>query len=46
MASCHSLTIVDDEIIGDPMDMKMFEATGWVGAVFIWQFLSVHNALN
>lgn len=29
MASCHSLTIVDNEIIGDPMDMKMFEATGW-----------------
>lgn len=31
MACCHSLTIVDGEIIGDPMDMKMFEATHWVG---------------
>lgn len=30
MACCHSLTIIDGEIIGDPMDMKMFEATHWV----------------
>lgn len=29
MACCHSLTIIDGEIIGDPMDMKMFEATHW-----------------
>ncbi|GFY37225.1 probable cation-transporting ATPase 13A3 [Trichonephila inaurata madagascariensis] len=29
MASCHSLTIIDDEIRGDPMDLKMFHATKW-----------------
>lgn len=30
MASCHSLTIIDDNISGDPLDLKMFECTGWV----------------
>lgn len=29
LASCHSLTIIDNEIIGDPLDLQMFEATGW-----------------
>ncbi|KAK2749170.1 hypothetical protein FQN57_006785 [Myotisia sp. PD_48] len=29
MASCHSLRIVNDELIGDPLDVKMFEFTGW-----------------
>eukprot|EP00127_Corallochytrium_limacisporum_P000658 Clim_evm57s22 gene=Clim_evmTU57s22 len=30
MASCHSLTRVHGELVGDPVDLKMFEATGWV----------------
>jgi magnesium-transporting ATPase (P-type) len=30
MATCHSLTIIDNEITGDPLDQKMFEATQWV----------------
>lgn len=29
MATCHSLRIVDDEFIGDPLDLKMFQFTGW-----------------
>lgn len=29
MATCHSLRIVEDEFIGDPLDLKMFEFTGW-----------------
>jgi magnesium-transporting ATPase (P-type) len=29
MASCHSLTIVGGKIIGDPLEVKMYEATGW-----------------
>ena len=29
MATCHSLRQVDDEIIGDPLDCKMFAFTGW-----------------
>lgn len=29
MASCHSLTIIDKQVSGDPLDLKMFESTGW-----------------
>ena len=29
MASCHSLRVVNDELLGDPLDVKMFEFTGW-----------------
>ncbi|XP_036059101.1 probable cation-transporting ATPase 13A4 isoform X4 [Onychomys torridus] len=29
MASCHSLILLDGTIQGDPMDLKMFEATKW-----------------
>ena len=29
MATCHSLRLVDDELIGDPLDLKMFQFTGW-----------------
>ncbi|KAG7464595.1 hypothetical protein MATL_G00167230 [Megalops atlanticus] len=30
MASCHSLTRIEAHLTGDPLDIKMFEATGWV----------------
>nr|XP_027204749.1 probable cation-transporting ATPase 13A3 [Dermatophagoides pteronyssinus]XP_027204751.1 probable cation-transporting ATPase 13A3 [Dermatophagoides pteronyssinus] len=30
LASCHSLTLIEGKMIGDPLDQKMFEATGWV----------------
>ena len=29
MATCHSLRVVGDELLGDPLDVKMFEFTGW-----------------
>jgi len=29
MATCHSLRVVDGELVGDPLDLKMFEFTGW-----------------
>ncbi|EKM54134.1 uncharacterized protein PHACADRAFT_209950 [Phanerochaete carnosa HHB-10118-sp] len=29
LATCHSLKKVDGEIIGDPLDVKMFEFTKW-----------------
>lgn len=29
MASCHGLAWVKGQIIGDPLEIKMFEATGW-----------------
>jgi len=29
MATCHSLRSVDEELLGDPLDVKMFEFTSW-----------------
>ncbi|KAF3002795.1 hypothetical protein E8E14_001829 [Neopestalotiopsis sp. 37M] len=29
MATCHSLRSVDGELVGDPLDLKMFEFTEW-----------------
>ena len=29
LACCHSLTVFEGEIIGDPLEVKMFEFTGW-----------------
>lgn len=30
MATCHCLSIINDKIIGDPIDVKMFEKTEWI----------------
>ncbi|KAK2177445.1 hypothetical protein NP493_592g01064 [Ridgeia piscesae] len=30
MATCHSLTIIDGEIAGDPLDLKMFNSINWI----------------
>ncbi|XP_044145286.1 probable cation-transporting ATPase 13A4 isoform X1 [Bufo gargarizans] len=30
MACCHSIIMLDGKLQGDPLDLKMFEATGWV----------------
>ncbi|KAK9884189.1 hypothetical protein WA026_005142 [Henosepilachna vigintioctopunctata] len=30
LVSCHSLTIIDKNIVGDPLDLKMFESTKWL----------------
>nr|XP_033814866.1 probable cation-transporting ATPase 13A4 isoform X3 [Geotrypetes seraphini] len=29
MASCHSLIVLDGQVQGDPLDLKMFEGTNW-----------------
>jgi cation-transporting ATPase 13A3/4/5 len=29
MAACHSLTYIRGDIVGDPLDIKMFESTEW-----------------
>ena len=29
MASCHSITQVDEKLVGDPLEIKMFQLTGW-----------------
>ena len=30
MASCTAVTYVDGVLVGDPLDISMFEKTGWV----------------
>ena len=30
MAACTSITYVDGVLVGDPLDVSMFLATGWV----------------
>jgi hypothetical protein len=30
MATCHSLTIIEGSIAGDPLDIIMFNSIGWV----------------
>jgi hypothetical protein len=30
LASCHAITYVNNQLIGDPLDVKMFESTKWV----------------
>jgi cation-transporting ATPase 13A3/4/5 len=30
LATCHQLKIVDGEVIGDPLDVKMFQFTKWL----------------
>ncbi|KAI0228224.1 hypothetical protein L0F63_006170 [Massospora cicadina] len=29
LATCHSIKVVDGELLGDPLDLRMFELTGW-----------------
>ncbi|BFZ57200.1 hypothetical protein PYCC9005_004251 [Savitreella phatthalungensis] len=29
MATCHSLRMIDDDLLGDPLDDKMFRFSGW-----------------
>lgn len=29
MTTCHSLRLIEDELLGDPLDAKMFEFTQW-----------------
>ena len=30
MTTCHSLTRINGQLLGDPLDVKMFNSTGWV----------------
>lgn len=30
MATCHALRVIDDEVVGDPLEVKMLEYTGWI----------------
>ncbi|KIJ26543.1 hypothetical protein M422DRAFT_192081 [Sphaerobolus stellatus SS14] len=30
LATCHSLKVINGEVLGDPLDVKMFQFTNWV----------------
>lgn len=30
LTTCHSLRSINNELVGDPLDLKMFEYTGWM----------------
>lgn len=34
LACCHSLTRINDELNGDPLDLSMFKSTNWVSMCF------------
>ncbi|XP_011613206.2 probable cation-transporting ATPase 13A3 isoform X1 [Takifugu rubripes] len=45
MATCHSLTKIDGQLSGDPLDLKMFEATGWILEEATEEETSLHNRI-
>ncbi|XP_030015229.1 probable cation-transporting ATPase 13A3 [Sphaeramia orbicularis] len=45
MASCHSLTKIEGELSGDPLDLKMFSATGWVLEEPTEEETALHNPI-
>ncbi|XP_067329962.1 polyamine-transporting ATPase 13A3-like isoform X1 [Channa argus] len=45
MASCHSLTRIDGNLSGDPLDLKMFSATGWILEEPTEEETALHNPI-
>ncbi|XP_060098854.1 polyamine-transporting ATPase 13A3 [Heteronotia binoei] len=45
MAACHSLTKIEGVISGDPLDLKMFEATGWILEEATEEETALHNRI-
>ncbi|XP_068175021.1 polyamine-transporting ATPase 13A3 isoform X1 [Antennarius striatus] len=43
MATCHSLTKIEGQLSGDPLDLKMFEATGWIMEEATEEETALHN---
>ncbi|XP_049454947.1 polyamine-transporting ATPase 13A3-like isoform X2 [Epinephelus fuscoguttatus] len=45
MATCHSLTKIEGELSGDPLDLKMFNATGWILEEPMEKETALHNPI-
>ncbi|XP_026168470.1 probable cation-transporting ATPase 13A3 isoform X3 [Mastacembelus armatus] len=45
MATCHSLTKIEGKLSGDPLDLKMFNATGWVLEEATEEETALHNPI-
>ena len=46
LATCHSLKVVDEGLIGDPLDLKMFEFTQWSIEEGLQEISKVHDTLQ
>ena len=46
MATCHSLTIINHEITGDPLDLKMFNSINFVRIKFSMMIISSNNCIS
>ncbi|KAM6948677.1 polyamine-transporting ATPase 13A3-like [Aplochiton taeniatus] len=45
MATCHSLTKIEGQLSGDPLDLKMFAATGWILEEPTEEETALHNPI-
>ncbi|KOC69420.1 putative cation-transporting ATPase 13A3 [Habropoda laboriosa] len=45
MLVCHSLTLIDGKLCGDPLDVKMFESTGWILEEFNVEHLNKYDLI-
>ncbi|XP_041119543.1 probable cation-transporting ATPase 13A3 isoform X2 [Polyodon spathula] len=45
MATCHSLTKIEGKLSGDPLDLKMFAATGWILEEATEEETALHNRI-
>ncbi|KAM9582993.1 polyamine-transporting ATPase 13A3 isoform 3-T5 [Trichechus inunguis] len=45
MATCHSLTKIEGVLSGDPLDLKMFEAIGWILQEATEEETALHNQI-
>ncbi|XP_061493630.1 polyamine-transporting ATPase 13A3 isoform X2 [Rhineura floridana] len=45
MAACHSLTKIEGVLSGDPLDLKMLEATGWILEEATEEETALHNRI-
>ena len=43
LASCHSLTSIQGQLKGDPLDLKMFEFSNWVCVSLLFCLLFIKN---
>ncbi|XP_033068979.1 probable cation-transporting ATPase 13A3 isoform X4 [Trachypithecus francoisi] len=45
LATCHSLTKIEGVLSGDPLDLKMFEAIGWILEEATEEETALHNRI-
>jgi len=45
MAACHTLTMLNGILTGDPLDIKMFEATKWVSLQLLFLLILFYSQI-